>query len=1016
MMSGSFRLRILGTWMFGAVASLGSQAALGADAAAVEEIVVTGSYLKQTAADSPSPLSVVSAAEIQDLGAVDVSQIVDTMPWQSGSQVRATTFGGDGADGRNSINLRNLGHGATLVLVNGKRQVASWYNPRGEASVNVNGLIPNIAIERIEIVKDGSSALYGSDAIAGVVNFITKKDFEGFQINYQGDTDEETQDGTSHTTDLMLGVSSDRAHLVVSASWLDRSEITIEDRYDRFGGSTVSTTGQPGRIVPRNTTAITWAANGLNPGQPVVGPTGSGNFPRNAQGTLWGNADVDCERSSALERSGPIGVFPGGGICVYDYASFFALQSEEDLRKFYTQGHYDIADDLQAYVEFASNDSDFNRANSNNPNSPTLTVPVTNFGVIEDGFRRGIVPIPIGNGTRTLGGTAHTPFVDRPLSTFTRSNYSDQRMVVGGTYEHEFAGRGWTADLSYTRTEHDEAVTEAQDTLSTHIELSLNGLGGPNCNPFTGTPGEGNLAYAASGGNFASGRCYFFNPFGSTRFARDGTRQTDLRLVNPPELYRWQQARASHDAAYHEKVIDLVFAGDLFDLGDHTVGLAVGFQNRRDSGSWTWDSAMTADNLDFVYGGRDWDANLTTKAVFAELQVPIGDTLQINVAGRYEEFDELDEDTTDPKITLLWRPTDSLSLRASAGTSFRIASMQQLFGSLTTVANQADFQAAPGGPPNGFTTTAFLPSITQGNNALVPETADTYNVGVSWAPTEGGFLGFLDGLQIDLDYWDVKYEDIITRESTPNIIAADNALLRAAVAANPVLYPNVVAAAIAGVGNTRQMIRSPQGTLVRILPDFVNAASADIDGVDLNASYTFDTSFGLWRVGAQGAWAKTYDVEFRGVTTDAIGQMNYTNVVARPLPEFKWNGTLTWSMDRHRAFALVQYIDSLSNAGTAAGGTLGGTEAFFRETVRMALGNAAAEKIYTNHVDTFTTLDLQYTFTYGELGLLSDSNVSIGVQNVTDEEPPWVPVVNSFEPTLHDPRGRMWYVRVGVSM
>ena len=191
-------LKTFSVWMFGALAILGSQTTLGAEEKTVEEIVVTGSYLKQTAADSPSPLSVVTSAEIEDLGAVDVSEIVDTLPWQSGSQVRATTFGGEGADGRNSVNLRNLGHGATLVLVNGKRQVASWYNPRGEASVNVNGLIPNIAIERIEIVKDGSSALYGSDAIAGVVNFITKKDFEGFQIGYQGDTDEETQDGTSH--------------------------------------------------------------------------------------------------------------------------------------------------------------------------------------------------------------------------------------------------------------------------------------------------------------------------------------------------------------------------------------------------------------------------------------------------------------------------------------------------------------------------------------------------------------------------------------------------------------------------------------------------------------------------------------------------------------------------------------------------------------------------------------------------------------------------------------------------
>jgi iron complex outermembrane receptor protein len=985
---------------------LGSGAARAGDAEAIEEVLVTGSYLKRTAADSPSPLAVVSSADIQDLGAVDVSEIVDTLPWQSGSQTRATTFGGEGADGRNSANLRNLGHGATLVLVNGRRQVASWYNPRGEASVNVNGLIPNIAIERIEIVKDGSSALYGSDAIAGVMNFITKKNFEGFDVNYQVGTDEETGNGDSNDVNLMLGMQGDRGGVVVSGSFLERGEITIEDRYDRFGGTTVSATGQPGSIVPRG--AIVWAAHGLNPGQPVVGPAGSGNYPRNPQGTSWGRADVDCERSSALERTGPIGVLPdnaalvagpqpprfsGGQTCVYDYASFFSLQSEESLRKFHVTGHYDVTDAFEAYVEFAGNDSDFRRKNSLNPNSPTLTVPVTNFGVIEDAFRRGIVPIPVGNGTRMLGGTVRTDKADRPLSTFTRAGYSDQRMVVGGVWTTELLDRQWTVDFSYTRTEHDEAVTQAQDTLSTHMELALNGFGGPNCNPFTGVAGEGNLAFAASGGDFSAGRCYFFNPFGSHRFARDGSRQTNLTLTNPDELYQWLQGRASSDATYRERVFDVVAAGDLFDLFDRPVGLAVGFQHRRDTGDVALDSSLTADNLDFVYGADDWDGELSTTAFFAEVNVPIGDTLEVNIAGRYEEFDEIGEDTTDPKITVLWRPLDSLSLRASAGSSFRVASMQQLFGSLTTVANQTDVLSG----------TAFLPSITEGNDQLVPETADTYNVGVSWSPE-----GFLDGFQIDLDYYNIDYQDVITRESTNVIIAADNAALAAAVASGA--FPTLQAAALGGAGNTRQMIRTAQGTLVRILPDFVNAASADIDGFDLNASYTFDTSFGLWRIGAQGAWAKTYDVEFRGAETDAVGQYNQNNVVARPLPEFKWNGSLAWSLDQHRAFLLVQYVDDVNF------GRLGGTEAFFRETVRMALGDGAANDVFTKDIESMTTVDLQYTYSFGELAMLSDSSVSLGVQNLTDEEPPWVPVVNSFSPILHDPRGRVWFMRISASM
>jgi iron complex outermembrane receptor protein len=142
--------------------SLGlSPQAFAADAvdAIIEEVIVTGSYLTRTAADSPSPLSVITSADIEDLGAADVAEVIRSLPWNSGSQTTATTFQGGGSDGRTNINLRNLGHGATLPLVNGKRHVPSWYNDRGNASTNINALIPNIAIERIEIVRDGASAL-----------------------------------------------------------------------------------------------------------------------------------------------------------------------------------------------------------------------------------------------------------------------------------------------------------------------------------------------------------------------------------------------------------------------------------------------------------------------------------------------------------------------------------------------------------------------------------------------------------------------------------------------------------------------------------------------------------------------------------------------------------------------------------------------------------------------------------------------------------------------------------------
>ena len=961
----------------------------------IEEIVVTGSYLKRTAQDSPSPLSVITSADIEDLGASDISEIVQQMPWQSGSQSRASTFQGEGADGRMSINLRNLGHGATLPLVNGKRQVASWYNPRGNASVNVNGLIPNIALERIEIVKDGASALYGSDAIAGVVNFITKKDFEGMDFNYQFTTDDESGEGDAGLFDVIWGVQGDRGGMVLSASVLNRDEINVDDRYERFGGSTVSSTGQPGRIQPVSGQQIIWADHGLNPGEVAPG------FPRDALGGSYGQADVDCENSAALERGGPLGTVYGNLICAYDFGSFFALQSEESLRKFHVSGHYDITDNLETYFEFAANDAEFDRLNSLNPNALNLTINEDHPGNIEDAYRRGIVPIKVVNRTRLVGGTRNTSKELRPIDTFTDLNRSDQRMVVGGVLDVDWGDREWTIDLSYTATEHDSANSQVQDTLSTEMMLAINGLGGPNCDHVNGTPGEGNLAYAASGGDFGAGSCYYFNPFGNSMFNRTGGMQDDLTLKNPAGLYQWLAGRITSDTQYRQRVLDIVASGDLFDTKSGPLAVAVGVQRRRDSGDVVLDAAANTGNLDFAFGATDWRAELTTTAFFIEAGIPIGDMLEINVAGRYEDFDEMGESSTDPKITLLFRPFDSLSARISAGSSFRVPSLQQAFGSLTTVHNMTDY----GGDA------AYRPSISQGNPNLKPESADNFNIGISWVPTDGA----LEGLSVDIDYFDYEYEDIITRESFATVLAADNAALREAITAaggDVDSQADLIAAVNRGDGNRRQVVRNGQGLMIRILPDFINANSAEIGGIDLNASYRFDNDWGNWRVGVQAAFLNTYEVTVGGNVIDAVGKYNDTNPVARPLPEMKINGTLNWSRGNHRAFMIVKHVDEVDFGDPNANGGA----RFWNQTIQLAQEVEGKADFFTRWIDAFTTIDVQYTYNLGELSVFSDAEVTLGIQNLTNEDPPWIPVITGYDGTLHDPRGRIWSLRVGASL
>ena len=981
-------------WLMGSILlALGlNPQALAADEV-IEEVVVTGSYLKRSVEDSPTPLAVISSADIDDLGAQSISEVIQTLPWQTGSVSRSSTFGGEGGRGAMTMNLRNLGQSSTLVLINGKRNVASFYDGAGNAAVDVNSLIPNIALERIEVVKDGASALYGSDAIAGVANFITKKNFEGFDIQYEFTTDEETKKGDTNNLQMIFGTQGDRGGVIVSAGVRNQDRITVADRYDRFGGSTASGTGQPGRFF--STTTPIWAVNGTyaNGDAFSAGDAVVGGLPRSADGRSFGSADVNCEQAAAQEQGGPLGALYGGALCAYDFGSFFPLQGEESHRQFHVQGHYDLREDFEIYYEFAHSGSEFARTNSLNPNALALPIPTNHLGLIEDAARRGIQPQVLINGTRLIGGTVNTPFADRPLSTESVISRNNQRMQTGARWDLQLGDRDWTADISYTASEMDRALTEIQDTLSVQMELAINGFGGPNCNPFAGTAGEGNRSYAASGGDFNAGQCYFFNPFGNSAFAGDGSRQTDLTLRNPAELYSWLAGRVTSDAQFRQRVFDATLAGEIFETDAGPIGLAVGFQRRDDSARTVFDASTNTANLDFVYGATDWDGRLTTTAVFTEVSVPVIDSLEVNVALRWEDFDEIGESTTDPKISLIWRPVDSFTGRASYGSSFRVASLQQLFGSLTTVHNMTDIGD----------NTAYRAAVTQGNDQLKPESADMFNLGFSWIPE-----GSLEGLQVDLDYYDYKYEDIIGRENFKNILDADIASLQTAIDSGQTL----IQAVEAGVGNRRQVVRNGAGIVVRVLPDFLNLSSANISGIDLQASYSFDTDLGAFRFGLQGNYGLEYEIATGDSIYDGLGFYNETNPVAprRPHPEFKLNTSLNWRLNEHSAFFVIRHVDGYEKK------TLTSTDRFWRETVRAALGDGAASNFYTANIDSWTTADIQYSYAFANPAFVDASTITLGAKNLTNEEPPWVPYITAYDPVNHDPRGRIWYLRVSASL
>ena len=199
------------------------------------------------------------------------------------------------------------------------------------------------------------------------------------------------------------------------------------------------------------------------------------------------------------------------------------------------------------------------------------------------------------------------------------------------------------------------------------------------------------------------------------------------------------------------------------------------------------------------------------------------------------------------------------------------------------------------------------------------------------------------------------------------------------------------------------------------LPRLANANGADVSGVDLSTSYQFETDKALWRIGLQAAYLAEYEVEVQNRTDagttvfDAVGEYNDDNPVARPLPEWKANASLNWSLDQHWAFFILKYVDGV-NHNLTNGAT------FFAATAGLAHGSEFAADFLDSSVDSWLTADLNYTFSFGEVKFVNDASVTIGVQNLTNEEPPFVPVITGYDGTLHDPRGRVWSVRLSGSL
>lgn len=416
------------------------------DDSEVELIMVTGSFVRRSENfESPSPLAVVDSIAIDSIGAKNIADITQTLTINSGAENNPDAFTQNATAGTSNINLRGLGVASTLVLLNNRRQVVnSQPTNEGLNFVDTSSLVPMIAIDRMEVIKDGASALYGSDAVAGVVNFITKREYDGAKVtvDYQ---DGAHGDNKEHILQGLWGATGDKGSVIAAISYTNRSPLFLSDRRLSRPQDDTSALGNPGTFF-------------IGP-LPIIDPTGCEEF---------GGYPNPIE---ALQAFTPF----EEGTCGFDFGLGYSYVPDETRINAYFKSTYDVSDTIvwTNEVSMARNRAERGGA----PSFPNLRGPIVPASHPNNVF---------GMDVMFFGRAEGNGFDSDPANT--ESDTFRFNTALTGELDDGF----W--EISYTSATND-FLFRVEDVLNTEFNLALNGFGGANCDPSTGVAGEGGCEY-----------------------------------------------------------------------------------------------------------------------------------------------------------------------------------------------------------------------------------------------------------------------------------------------------------------------------------------------------------------------------------------------------------------------------------------------------------------------------------------------------------------------------------------
>jgi iron complex outermembrane receptor protein len=641
---------------------------------AVEEVVVTGSYIKGSPTDGASPVEIVSRDTIDVLNASTVADITANLTVNSGSENNADSFTAGSTQGTSNVNLRGLGLSSTLVLIDGKRQTIAA-NTANDGSVFVNtNAIPVIALERVEVLKEGAASIYGSDAIAGVVNYILRRDFTGTEIDVstqQTDVGNQTDDRFSfiHGRDIGDG------NLVVAFSQLDRSPLPGKE-LPHLAQLAISGFGNSFMVLPY--------AEDI-PLSDYVTTVEEGDYAGSYY-ILENVPDANCVANKGVLQPQPnsdvgkaLGQDLGGTRCGFFYGDRFNIVNDEDHMSAYLSYSQTLGNGVDFSIDYMKTSIDVND-NPQSPSYPALSY-LSPAKAIAPGVAGSPFAYPVLWVGRPLGSTAPSPHAPRDIDTDRTS------VSFSGTLD---AGYDWT--VSYT-TSNDSLYALQPDVSTSKFDAAIAGEGG-----VSGTE-SWNL----------------FDPTANSASLIDHISSAQVG---------WQDASLS--------VLDIVLTGSKngFDF-------AGGFQHKKEEYTFLRDEnslveiengslAKPAD-LMFLGGGLNSDASRNSIAMFAEVSKDVSDKLEVKAALRYED---LESDTSvNPKLSVRYEASDNLVLRGSVSSSFREPSLAQLSATVVSLQAVQDYDPETGeevGNPS------FIRVVQAASPDLEPEEATNMNFGAIW--------------------------------------------------------------------------------------------------------------------------------------------------------------------------------------------------------------------------------------------------------------------------------------------